>query len=113
MIRSTDAANPNYSLDDVLKLAQPKTPPSGFRQVLGSIVGGVGNVLMPGLGSVIGGAIGGGALGAALPTLGGETTQYLQLQRQIQLESLAFETASTVLKVRSDAAHQAIQNMKT
>jgi len=69
-------------------------------------------MVFPGLGTAIGSAIGGTALGAAMPTLGGETTQFLQLQRQIQLESQAFETASTVLKVRHDCALHAIQNMK-
>ena len=111
MIRNTSAPTPSDSLDNVLKMTDPK-PASGFRQVLGALAGGVGNVIFPGLGTAIGGAIGGGVLGAAMPTLGGETTQYLQLQRQIQQESLAFETASTVMKVRHDAAHEAISNMK-
>ena len=101
------------SLNDILKLTQPSVPgPSGIRGVFGSILGGIGNIFMPGLGSVIGNAIGGSALGAAMPTLGGETTQYLALQQQIENESLAFETASTVMKVRHDCAQQAIQNMK-
>ena len=47
-----------------------------------------------------------------MPTLGSQTTQYLMLQRQIQQESLAFETASTVMKVRHDAALHAVENIK-
>jgi hypothetical protein len=111
-------SNPNQppaasSLDDIIKLTQPSLPgPKGVRGVFGSILGGVGNTIFPGLGTILGGAIGGTALGAAMPTLGGETMQYLQLQRQIQQETLAFETASTVLKVRHDAALHAVQNMK-
>jgi hypothetical protein len=101
------------SLDEIMRLATPNLPgPRGARGVFGSILGGIGNMVFPGLGTILGGAIGGGVLGAAMPTLGGETTQYLQLQRQIQLETLAFETASTVLKVRHDCALHAIQNMK-
>ena len=112
-------SNPNApaagssSLDDIMKLTNPVLPgPRGVRGVFGSILGGLGNMVFPGLGTVLGGAIGGAALGGALPTLGGETTQYLALQRQVQLETLAFETASTVLKVRHDCALHAIQNMK-
>jgi len=67
---------------------------------------------MPGLGGVIGGAIKGGALAASMPTLGSDTTQYLMLQNQIQNETLAYETASTVLKMRHDVCLHAIQNMK-
>lgn len=101
------------SLDEIMKLTSPALPgPRGIRGVFGSILGGIGNMVFPGLGTVLGGAIGGAALGAAMPTLGGETTQYLALQRQIQLETLAFETASTVMKVRHDCALHAIQNMK-
>lgn len=111
-------SNPNTpatsSLDDILKLTSPAVPSSGggVRGVFGSILGGLGNIIMPGLGTIIGGAIGGGVLGAAMPTLGNETTQYLALQRQINNETLAFETASTVMKVRHDSALHAIQNMK-
>jgi hypothetical protein len=86
--------------------------PKGVRGVFGSILTGVGNIIFPGLGTAIGAAVGGTALGAAMPGLGSETTQYLTLQRQIQLETIAFETASTVLKVRHDASMHAIQNMK-
>ncbi len=112
--------NPNASIagtpsiDDIMKLASPTTLPgtSSARGVFGSILGGLGNMVFPGLGTVLGGAIGGAALGAAMPTLGGQTTQFLQLQQQIEQESLAYETASTVLKVRHDCAQQAIENMK-
>jgi hypothetical protein len=111
--------NPNASIagtpsiDDIMKLASPTLPgPSGARGVFGSILGGIGNVVFPGLGTVLGGAITGAGLGAAMPTLGGQTTQFLQLQQQIEQESLAFETASTVLKVRHDCALHAVENFK-
>jgi hypothetical protein len=101
------------SLSDIIKMTNPSVPgPKGARGVFGSILGGIGNVIFPGLGTVLGGAVAGAGLGAAMPTLGSETTQYLVLQRQIQLETLAFETASTVMKVRHDAALHAVQNMK-
>jgi hypothetical protein len=107
------AAGSTSSLNDILKLTNPPvTGTGGVRGVFGSILGGLGNLVMPGLGSVIGGAIGGAGLGAAMPTLGSDTTQYLMLQKQMEQESLAFETASTVMKVRHDAALHAVENMK-
>jgi hypothetical protein len=113
MISNPNATNGTASLSNILQLtAPPATGPSGFRGVLGSLLGGIGNIFMPGLGSVIGNAIGGSALGAAMPGLGAQTTQYLALQQQMENEQIAFETASTVLKVRHDAAQSAIQNMK-
>jgi hypothetical protein len=111
--------NPNASIagspsiDDIMKLASPTVPtPSAARGVFGSILGGLGNMVFPGLGTILGGAITGAGLGAAMPTLGGQTTQFLQLQQQIEQESLAFETASTVLKVRHDCALHAVENFK-
>jgi hypothetical protein len=115
MIKNPNAsvAGSTSSIDDIMKLTNPAVPgPGGIRGVFGSILGGLGNLAFPGLGTVIGGAIGGAGLGAAMPTLGSETTQYLMLQRQMEQESLAFETASTVMKVRHDAAIHAVENMK-
>lgn len=106
--------NPTSSLSSILNMTSPAASvgPSGVRGVFGSILGGIGNIAMPGLGTLIGNAIGGSALGASMPLLGGQTTQYLQLQQQIEAESTAFNLASTVLKVRSDSANKAIDNMK-
>jgi hypothetical protein len=115
MVRNPNAptAAASSPLDDIMQLTKPAVPgPSKARGIFGSILGGLGNLVFPGLGTVIGGAVGGAGLGAAMPTLGGETSSYLMLQRQIQLETLAFETASTVLKVRHDCALHAVQNMK-
>jgi hypothetical protein len=47
-----------------------------------------------------------------MPGLGSDTTQFLELQRQMQLESRTYETISTMLKVRHDAEMSAIRNMK-
>ena len=107
------AAAGTPSIDDIMKMASPSVPSTGgVRGAFGSILGGLGNMVFPGLGSAIGGAIAGTGLGAAMPTLGGQTTQYLVLQQQIEQESLAFETATTVLKVRHDSALHAVENMK-
>jgi hypothetical protein len=107
------AYTPNYSIDDILRFTQ--APPnqkgsSGFRKVLGGIVGGVGNMVAPGIGSAIGGLISGNQLNSS--GLLGDSMQFLELQRQMQTEMRAFETASTVLKVRHDAAIASIRNTK-
>ena len=104
------AQAPNYSIDDILKFTQEKPTGSSFRRVLGGIVGGVGNVVAPGVGSAIGGLISGDKLNSS--GLLDDSMQFLELQRQMQKESRAFETASTVLKVRHDAAMTSIRNMK-
>jgi hypothetical protein len=110
---SNPSVPPGISIDDITRLTAPQLPgPRGARGVFGSILGGIGNMVFPGLGTVLGGAIGGGALGALTPTLGAEAGQYLALQRQISQDQLAFETASTVMKVRHDCFLHAIQNMK-
>jgi hypothetical protein len=57
---------------------------------------------------MIGGLIAG--KGGVLPGLGGEAMQYLEMQRQIQSEVRAFETAVTVLKVRHDSEMSAIRS---
>lgn len=102
------AYTPNYSIDQIMQTAQaPKAP--GFRRVLGGIVGGVGNLFAPGLGSAVGSMISGG-LNANSGL--GDATQYLELQRSMQAESRAFEAASAVLKSRHDASMSAIRNMK-
>ncbi len=102
---------PNYSIQDILKQTEPlRQRGSGFRKVLGSVVGGVGNIFLPGIGGAIGNMIGGGSLNST--GLLGDSSQYLELQRDMQMESRAFETASAVMKSRHDAAMSAIRNIK-
>lgn len=131
-----NAPTPNYSLDQILQSTQPKQP-GAFRRVLGSVVGGLGNMFAPGIGGLIGGAISGGSLGGILGggsiggSLGGilgggsiggslsvgsggllgDSMQFLQLQSDMQQQQLLFETASAVIKCRHDAAMQAVRNI--
>jgi hypothetical protein len=100
----------NVSLDDVVSQATP-TKSGGFAGVLKSIGKGAANIVLPGLGSTLGGGLSAKLLGAAMPGLGANTTQYLVMQQQMQQEQLAFETMSTVLKVRADTSMTAIRNM--
>jgi hypothetical protein len=101
---------PNYRLEDILKQTTQSKEPGGFRRVFGAVAGGVGNIFLPGVGTAIGGLIGGGRLNST--GLLGESTQFLELQRSMQMETRAFETASAVLKARHDAAMSAIRNIK-
>src|SRR5215469_12989499 len=91
-----NASTPNYSLDQILQSTQPKQPGT-FRRVLGSVVGGLGNMFAPGIGGLIGGAISGGSLGGILGggSIGGslsfgsggilgDSMQFLQLQQDMQ-----------------------------
>lgn len=105
------AYTPNYSMDDIQKAATGGGKDSApYRKVIGAVVGGAANMVFPGLGTAIGGMISGGKLNST-GTMG-EAQQYLEMQRQIQMESRAFEAASTILKVRHDASMSAVRNMK-
>lgn len=100
------ASSPNYNIDQILQSTQLPKQPGAFRKILGGVVGGVGNMVAPGLGSMIGNAISGG-----VGNLTGNTMQYLQLQQQMNAQSEAFETASAVMKSRHDASMAAIRNI--
>lgn len=105
---------------DVMKLVQGTGTGSseikrgGFRQVLGGIVGAVGNVVAPGVGGILGSVIAGKGATAGPGGTGllGDSAAYLELQRQMTMEQRQFETASTILKNRHEAAMSAIRNMK-
>jgi hypothetical protein len=101
----------DYTLQDILKTSQvAPSSGGGFRRVLGAIVGGAANLVAPGIGSMIGGLIGG--QGGTMPGLGGEAVQYLEFQRQMQAEVRAFETAVTLLKLRHDSTMSAIRTAR-
>jgi hypothetical protein len=109
--------NTDVTVSDILNQAQPAKS-SGFKRVMSSIGKGAANILLPGLGGLsgLGGALGGGIssqlLGAALPSMGSDTTQYLAMQNQMQQQQIAFEMVSTVLKIRADSSMSAIRNMQ-
>src|SRR5262249_52402439 len=100
----------SLNVDDVLKQALPGSS-GGFKGVLGTIGRTAANVILPGLGSAIGRGVSGQVLGSLMPGLGSDVGQYLALQSQLQQEQLAFETASTVMKIRADTSMTAIRNM--
>ena len=107
------AGSSNYSIDQILQSTQPQPQPSAFRRVLGGIVGGVGNMLMPGIGSMIGNAISGnsGMGGMNQAGLLGDSMKYLQFQQEISQQQEAFESVSAVIKSRHDSCMDAIRNI--
>jgi hypothetical protein len=114
MITNNNTSNATSSLSSILNMTStPRTGSSTARSIFSSILGGAANMMFPGLGTIIGNAIGGSALSAGTPMLGGQTTQYLQLQQEIESESIAYNLASNVLQVRANCASKAIDNMKT
>ena len=108
-IPKTGSTALNYSIEDILGYTEPKKT-GRFRRILGGIAGGATNVLLPGAGSAIENWISGGVGG--MGNLLGESRQFLELQRQIQAETRAFEAASAVLKAKHDASMAAIRNIK-
>ena len=113
-------STPNYSLDQILQATQPPKQPGAFRRILGSVVGGVGNMFAPGIGGLIGGAISGGILGGGIGGsltvwaggLGSDPAQFLALQQQMNQQQELFETASAIAKSRHDASMAAIRNIQ-
>lgn len=103
----TAATTSNYTIEQILQETQPQSQPSGFRRVLGGLLGGVGNMFAPGIGGLLGNAIGGGGVGGLM----GQTMQMLQLQQQMAIEQEKFEMISSVVKSRHDAAMAAIRNI--
>jgi hypothetical protein len=99
------AVTPGYSIDQILQSTQQQSQPSGFRRVLGGLLGGIGNVFAPGIGGLLGSAVGGTGL------MGSNPAQYLQLQQQMNMQQEAWETASAVMKCRHDASMSAIRNI--
>ena len=99
---------PLYTSDSIFGSSQATSTggASGFRRVLGGIAGGALNMVAPGLGTMIGSAIGGGAAS------GVDTGRFLAIQAQVQAEQREFELQSTLLKVRHDMSMSAIRNMK-
>lgn len=111
-ILNGSATTPNYGIDQILQAAQPQAQPSGFRRVLGGIVGGVGNMFLPGIGGMIGGAISGASgLGSGQAGLLGSSVQFLQLQQEMSVEQEAFQAVSAVVKSRHDSCMDAIRNI--
>lgn len=105
----TGASVSNYSIEDILGYTEPKKT-GRFRRILGGIAGGAANTMLPGVGGAIENLIGGGIGGFG--NLLGESTQFLELQRQIQAEARAFEAASAVLKAKHDSSMAAIRSIR-
>ncbi len=110
---TTQAITPGST--DISTLLQ-QSQPSTFRKVLGGVLGGATNFFAPGLGSVLGSAIGGtSSLGGIGGALGGVSTGFdpslLLIQQQVEQQQEQFEMISNIQKAKHDANMSAIQNL--
>ena len=106
-----DFSRTDREVDHLIQQSQPQLPkqPGTFRRILGAAVGLAGNVFAPGLGGALGNLIGGGVSGG---TAGTDPNQYLQLAKQVNAQSEAFQAVSDVLKSKHDSAMAAINTIK-
>ncbi len=97
----------------------PEKKSSGFGRVLGGIMGGALNIVAPGLGSVIGGAINGsgGASSADMQIMMNnqmkQSMELLSVQNRMQSQSQQFTTMSNLLKSKHDSEMSAVNNFKS
>jgi hypothetical protein len=102
----------SVDINSLLQQSQPST----FRRVLGGVVGGATNLVAPGLGNVLGGAISGSsALGNTTGiqgALSSDSVFFLQLQAQLEQESRLFNSVSAVLETRHKADEGAINAIR-
>jgi hypothetical protein len=109
-----------YSTYSYPQVAPPPKEPGKFSRVFGGILGGAANVVMPGLGSVIGGFSGWNrglsGFGDAQQML--QQSAYMQMQmlaiqNQVNNQSQQFTTVTNLLKSRHDGEMSAVQNLKS
>lgn len=99
---------PVYTADSIFGSQATASQSSGtgtFRRVLGGVLGGVGNLFLPGIGGLLGSALSGS--GTSL-----NAGAFLAIQEQIQAEARAVELQSTIMKVKHDMCMSCIRNMK-
>jgi hypothetical protein len=102
---------PDANINEVINSVTQPAKTSRFRQIVGNVVGTAGNVVMPGVGGIVGRMISGNPGTGTL--LGPDTWSMLSYQQQMIQESQQFELISTILKNRHDSAMSAIRNMKS
>ena len=107
--QSTDHVASDYEAPTI-SLSRLRLLPSaggGFRRVLGAIAGGAANIVMPGIGAMIGGLVAGGA--GSSQDLEERAMQYLELMRQMQAEHELLKLRCRCLKARHDSTMSAIR----
>ena len=97
------------SVNQIINQSAPPKQLGGFRRFLGAAAGIAGSMFAPGIGGMIGNLIGGGAGGLGT---GNDPNQYLRLQQQMNAQSEALQTVSSVMKSKHDSAMAAINNIK-
>ncbi len=94
---------------------------SKFGRILGGLVGGALNIVVPGAGTAVGGLIGqatgGGPDFAQMESMVAQTAiqqmQMLEIQTKVQTQTQEFTTITNLLKARHDGEMSAIHNIKS
>jgi hypothetical protein len=101
-------------------VATPKPKePGTFGRILGSVLGGAMNVIAPGAGSLIGGLVRGGGLGAAadmevmLASSARQQQQLIGFQMRVNDQTQQFTAVSNMLKAKHDGEMTAVSNFKS
>jgi hypothetical protein len=76
--------------------------PSTFRRILSGVLGGVGNIFMPGVGSALANIFSGSS----------DPYTFLKAQLEVQNQARIFELQSNIAKSRHDSGMAAIRNIR-
>lgn len=77
-----------------------------------TVVGAAANFAIPGLGTALAGAVGGGTGEPDLVAMRRENTNFLRLQAEVNQISTAFQTHSNISKTSHDAQMNSVRNIK-
>ncbi len=95
----------------------PVKKPNAFGRIFGGILGGAASILMPGVGGLIGSALGGGNNMADMQGMLNQqmqqSMQLLSVQNRVQSQTQEFSTMSNLLKSKHDSEMSAVNNFKS
>lgn len=110
---------PMQTVNPTFSTPAPVKKGNSFGRVFGSILGGAASIMMPGIGGILGSAIGGGsgANMADMQTMMNnqmqQSMQLLSVQNRVQSQSQEFSTMSNLLKAKHDSEMSAVNNFKS
>lgn len=95
----------------------PVKKTNAFGRIFGGILGGAASVMMPGVGGILSGVLGGGNNMADMQTMMNnqmqQSMQLLSVQNRVQSQSQEFSTMSNLLKAKHDSEMSAVSNFKS
>lgn len=123
MVNSDPMINTTNNTTTVTPTASPSAlppekpkEPSKFGQIMRGIAGGALNIVAPGVGSLVGGFMGGPNFGNMEQMLAQQqmfSMQMLSVQNRVQSQTQEFTTVSNLLKARHDGEMSAVNNFKS